>query len=749
MPIFENNNSSENNATVSLCGEVQNVTFFNEETNYLIAKIKSEEDGGIVTVVGNVAKVSPGEILELTGAWTEHPKYGRQFQVDTFKQSLPAGLNGVRRYLASGAVYGIGPVLSERLITAFGKHVLEVLDSEPERLLEISGFSKRKLAKILASWKEKREIRSLMLFLETHEVSTTFAGKIFNIYGAQAIDKLKNDPYDLAYNIRGVGFRTADAMALRLGFSYNSPQRLEAALVYTLLSNAERGDMYMPKENLLVKTSDILAGEVGWEQLENALESLEDKKKAVIEILPEGEVREAVYLRGMWGCEREIAKRLNALANHPHAEAGEKLDIRAIEEASGLKLSEEQRQAALGALKNKLFVITGGPGTGKTTITKIVVRGLQSLGLSIKLAAPTGRAAKRLGEATNFPASTLHRLLQYRADGDFGLNETDKLKADAVIVDEASMLDARLCLHLLRALPMAARLVLVGDVNQLPPVGPGNILQDILASDAISAAELQHIFRQAAESMIIVNSHRINQGLFPLPAKKRPPEADFFWVEQDDPVVVSQRIVDYVCTRIPKTYGLRPDRDIQVLSPMHKGEVGTLRLNTELRERINPPRRGLNEITKGRTTFRVGDRVLMTRNDYEKEVFNGDLGWVLDIDLESGELLAEFDGRGVIFEPKDLDELSLAYAITVHKSQGSEYPAVVIPLVTQHYMLLRRNLIYTALSRAKKLAVLIGSRKAMTIGLSSTGMEKRYTHLRYRLQRIFNAKDSQYISINE
>ncbi len=716
--------------------EVVSVTFYNEENNFLIARVKAKDEPGTFSIVGSLPRVAPGEELDLTGEWDNHPKYGRQFKVATFERTIPATVNGVRRYLASGLIKGVGEVLASRMIEAFGGRVLEILDSEPEKLLTVEGLGKKKLKTIVDSWEEQREVRSLMLFLQTYEIPTTFAGRIFKLYGAEAVSRIKANPYDLTYDIKGVGFKTADNMALKLGLDPKSRARMEAAILYALASLSEQGHLFYPKDDLFDRVA-AMVGEAEPDVLEDALGVLEEKKRVKTVRLKEQDIDAAVYLYRFYADEREITDRLRALASHPSSAAKEKAAaiLPELEHKARINLSEEQRRAVLDACASKVFIITGGPGTGKTTIMRMAVGALDKLGHKVKLAAPTGRAAKRLSEASGFPASTLHRLLQYSPDGTFALGEDNKLKADALVVDEASMLDARLFLHVLRALPLTGRLLLVGDVNQLPSVGPGNVLADLLDSQVLPSAVLTRIYRQARESMIVVNSHRINAGLLPDASPKPPPEADFYWVEQDDPVKVREMIVELACERIPRTYGLDPMRDVQVLSPMHKGEAGTMALNDALRGRLNPKGK---EIVRGRWIFREGDRILQTRNNYDKDVFNGDLGWIVDVDPEMGEILAEFDGRTLTYDRTELDELSPAYAVSVHKSQGSEYPAVIFPVLTQHFVMLRRNLIYTALTRAKRLAILIGGKKAMHIGLKNIGSEKRYTHLRYRLQEAFN-----------
>jgi len=718
--------------------EIHTVVFSNPDNGYTVARGRCKDEPGLTTIVGCLGRPSPGESLILTGEWKFHPRFGRQFEVQTFEQGRPATENGVIRFLASAAIKNVGPKLAERMVSKFGMEVLDILEDEPEKLLEVRGISKKKLVDIVDSWSRQREIKNLIVFLHSHEVPPTFAPRIFQLWGAQAVAKLRENPYELAYEIRGVGFKTADNMALKLGFAPDAPARLEAAVVYALFSLSERaGHLFCPKDKLFEEVSRMLGGGLDPQALDDALAALEEKKRVRVEPLPELEIDDAVYLQHFWKWERETAQRLFGLAAHPTPVSRAKVEatLPKVEKVVGIELTPEQREAVFGACVNKSFIITGGPGTGKTTITRAVVRTLQDLGLKIKLAAPTGRAAKRMTEATGFPAQTVHRMLQYQPDGSFHYCEEQKLKADVLVVDEASMLDAQLFLSVLRALPLTCRLVLVGDVNQLPSVGPGNVLGDLLESGAVPSAVLTHIFRQALESCIIRNAHRINAGQFPVLDPRPAPEADFFWVVQEDPQRVQSIIVETVCQRIPERYGLDPLREVQVLTPMHKGEVGTQALNEVLQDRLNP-RLG-PEIKRGNCRFRVGDRVLQLRNNYDKDVFNGDLGWILDLDPEEGSLVVDFEGDAVPYEPSELDDLALAYAVSVHKSQGSEYPAVVMPVVTQHYLLLQRNLLYTGLTRARRLAVLVGSERALRIGLNNVTAGRRQTYLRHRLREVF------------
>ncbi|XPV77365.1 MAG: ATP-dependent RecD-like DNA helicase [Desulfovibrio sp.] len=724
----------------TLEAEVHTVVFHNEDNGYTIARVR-HNTMGIVTVVGAMGTLTPGESVRLTGTWKEHPKFGRQMDVSSVEHSRPATETGVARFLASSDIMYVGPKIAERMVNDFGVEVLDILDEDPERLLEVKGITKKKLEGIKESWKGIRDIRHLILFLHEHDVPSTYAKRIYDVFGSAAQDRLKTNPYELCYVVWGIGFRTADAMALKLGFAIDSTVRLEASLDYTLNQLSDRtGDMFCPREKLVHEVVKMLDG-VAVDKVEEALDQLEENRRVKIEDLPEQEIEQAVFLTRFYRVEREIAERLHGLVLHPTPVSKAKIEkaLPEVENELGFELSDEQRQAVFDACVSKVHIITGGPGTGKTTITRAVVATLNRLGLKMKLAAPTGRAARRLSEATDNEASTIHRMLQYSPEnGQFVYNEDQQLKTQVLVLDEVSMVDAQLFLSVLRALPLTSRLVLVGDVNQLPSVGAGNVLSDLLDSGVIPHARLTKIFRQAQESYIVRNAHRINEGELPEECPYEPPEADFYWIPQPDPNVVQSLILKSVCERIPARFDLDPMRDIQVLTPMHKGEVGTIALNKLLQEALNPLEHpDAPVVKKGGTTFREGDKVLQMRNNYDKDVFNGDLGFIVAIDTESKEISVDFDGNIVRIEKEELDDLALAYAITVHKSQGSEYEAVVMPVVTQHYVLLQRNLLYTGITRAKKLGIMVGTDRAMQIGLANTTAGKRLTNLRYRLENIF------------
>ena len=721
--------------TVELRGQVERITYTNEETGYTVARVKVRGHGDLVTVVGNLMSPTPGEILWMKGQWSSHPKYGEQFKIVHYKTRVPASVYGIQKYLSSGLIKGIGPVMAKRIVNAFGKETLEVIDNRIEDLARVDGIGKKRINMIRKAWEEQKEIRDVMVFLQGHGVSSGYATKIFKQYGDQSIDVVKENPYRLATDISGIGFVTADRIAQNLGFARDSELRAQAGILYALNQLADEGHVYYPYEPLVKKCQEIL--EVDRGIIVKGFASIVSERRIVIEDLNERieefkENNKAVYLARFHVCETSIARRLKTLVSSP--KSIRKIDsekaVEWVQDQLSLTLADRQREAIKCATANKVMVITGGPGTGKTTIIKAILKIFSRLKAKIMLAAPTGRAAKRMTEATGREAKTIHRLLEYSFQkGGFQRNEEHPLDCDLLIIDEASMIDTVLMHHLLKAVPSQATFILVGDVNQLPSVGPGNVLRDIIASGAVPVVELNEIFRQARESLIIVNAHRINNGLMPS-LKPSNRHKDFYFIEQEDPEQALNLIVKLVTERIPKRFRFDPFDDIQVLAPMHKGTVGVANLNAHLQEALNPGEGGL---LRGNRIFRVNDKVMQIRNNYEKEVFNGDVGRIRAIDMENQVVAVSFDGRDVDYDFADLDELVLAYAVSVHKSQGSEYPAVLIPVLSQHYVLLQRNLIYTAVTRAKRLVIMVGTRKALAIAVKNNRTEKRYTYLRYRL----------------
>ncbi len=713
-------------------GLLEKICYHNEENDFVVAKLREKEKKELTTIVGNLAGINPGESLRLTGKWVQNKKFGEQFQVETFEVTIPATLVGIQKYLASGLIKGIGPIMSERIVEKFGLHTLEVIETKPERLSEVEGIGRKRISMISKAWGEQKEIKEIMIFLQGHGVSASYSAKIYKQYGSQSVEIVKENPYRLARDLYGTGFITADKIAQRLGIDRNSLIRAKAGLVYVMNQLTEEGHAYYPENQLIRKAREILL--VDEEIISQAVRELSKEKEIFLEDLDPGGNLKAVFLAPLYVAEKGVAQRLMHLKESPanirpiHPEKA----IEWVQEKLKIELAGRQKEAVLLAATSKVLIITGGPGTGKTTIITAILRIFQQLKLKIFLAAPTGRAAKRMNEATGWEAKTIHRLLEYSPHkGGFKKDQNDPLEAEVVIIDETSMVDTLLMYHLLKAIPSHTHLILVGDVDQLPSVGPGNILKDIIRSGRFTVVTLTEIFRQAQASLIVVNAHKINQGQFPvLREVDKPEETDFQFIQEDDPEKVLQSILELCGERIPRQFGFHPLREIQVLAPMHKGIIGVANLNIELQKRLNP---GPTSLTRGTWNFRVGDKVMQIVNNYDKDVFNGDIGWISEIDPEQREVAIDFDGREVPYDYSDLDEIILAYAVSVHKSQGSEYPVVILPVVTQHYMLLQRNLIYTGITRAKKRVILIGTKRALAIAIGNKKPQRRYTLLSERL----------------
>ncbi|HEY65752.1 MAG TPA: ATP-dependent RecD-like DNA helicase [Caldilineae bacterium] len=748
---------------IELTGVIERITYHNEESGYTVAQLTPEGKNYTVTVVGNMLGVHVGESVRVTGQWVLHPQYGRQFKAESVRTVLPATVEGIRKYLGSGLIKGIGPITAERIVRHFGLETLDVIEEDPERLLEVPGVGPKRVAMIQRAWEEQRQIKEVMLFLQANGVSTSLAVKIYKTYGDSAIAVVRNDPYRLARDIHGIGFITADKIARNLGIAPDDPGRAAAGVAYVLSQKADEGHVYVPRQELVAEAARLL--EIDEVRVNQAIEALALDEQVHVESLqdlrtpvqadpdarPPQVVREsepiwaseeqAVYLTPFYYGEIGVVGRLKRLIEasvdrlSPFLSFDWTAAFEAIQRQTGLALAPAQRQAVQTALTQRVAVLTGGPGTGKTTTVQTVIRMLEAVGRSYVLASPTGRAAKRLTEATGREAKTVHRLLGFKpGEGmSFQHDEENPLDVDMVIVDEASMLDLLLTNHLLKAIPPGAHLLLVGDVDQLPSVGAGNVLRDIIASDVVAVVRLETIFRQEEGSYIIVNAHRINQGQMPILDNRK--ARDFFLFRTDDPERAAELVVELVQTRIPRRFGLSPS-DIQVLSPMHRGEAGVGNLNLLLQEAINPPSERKPERRVGGRVFRLGDRVMQVRNNYDKEVYNGDLGHIVAMDLEDQTLVVDFDGRRVMYDFLELDELVHAYAISVHKAQGSEFPAVVVPVLTQHYVMLQRNLLYTAVTRARQLVVLVGTPRAIAIAVRNDRVAQRYSALAERLRNL-------------
>ncbi len=713
---------------------MERVSFHSPDSGFCVLRVKVPGRRELVAVVGSAASISVGEYLECTGAWTNDRRHGLQFKARDLRVIPPSTLEGIEKYLGSGMVKGIGRHFARKLVRAFGERVFDVIEREPKRLLELEGIGAKRQERVTRAWAEQKVVHEIMVFLQSHGVGTARAVRIYKTYGERAVALVQENPYRLALDIHGIGFKSADAIAQRLGIPRDALMRAQAGVRQVLQDIAADGHCAAYRDHLVESAAKLL--EIPAPIIERAVDEELARERLTAEPIND---RSALFLTPLYRAELGIAEHLARLNGKPAwgaIDADRALPW--VESQTGLSLSGSQREAVAGAVNGKVTVITGGPGVGKTTVVNSILRIVRSKGVKVLLCAPTGRAAKRLSESTRLQAKTIHRLLEFdpRLTG-FKRNQDEPLDGELVVVDEVSMVDTVLMNQLLRAVPAHCALLLVGDVDQLPSVGPGSVLADMIGSGAVPTVKLTEIFRQAASSRIIVNAHRINQGQMPEATGKT--ESDFYFIPADGPEDIHGKLMQVVTERIPKRFGLDPVHDVQVLTPMNRGGLGARSLNMELQQRLNPnaePR-----LTRFGWTYAPGDKVIQTVNNYDKDVFNGDIGRVARIDQEEGLVFIDYDGERVEYETGELDEVSLAYATTVHKSQGSEYPAVVIPLGMQHYMLLERNLLYTAVTRGKKLVVVIGETKALAMAVKRLGSVKRLTNLRRRLQGLMQDRN--------
>jgi exodeoxyribonuclease V alpha subunit len=729
MTAYRNNASP----LLTLEGHLERITYFNEDTHYTVARFKQTHPTTVLTVVGYMTGVGVGETVKIKGAWAAHPKYGQQFKIQSFEVTLPAAVDGIKKYLASGVIKGIGPSMAARMVKIFGADTLEIIEKKPERLLEVEGIGETKAAMIRNAWQEHHSLRTLMQFLQEMGVQTSYCAKIYKAYGPDAVDFIRQDPYILAEDIPGAGFLIADTVARKLGVEIEDPERVRACIMHIVMQNADDGHTFAEQENLVARCENQFQISPG--TIEKTIAEMAAAKVIVVEPIENDRSTSAIFMRELYLAETGLANRLKAMLSLPVKSAEINPDRIAAEvhHKLAINLSSEQLAALEQIFSHRIAVITGGPGTGKTTLLRSISTIFETTGRRVLLAAPTGRAARRLSEITGRKAGTIHRLLGYNfTDGGFIRDRNNPLDTDAVIVDEGSMVDTVLMYHLMDAIPMSASLVMVGDVSQLPAIGPGNVLSDMIESSRIPVLSLNKIFRQDKESAIILNAHKVRQGDFHIGEQTGviSQDSDFYFIEEHDPDRVAQRIVQLCSRELPHKFDFDPILDIQVLTPMHKGAVGTINLNHMLQKTLN---RQPALVEAMGNAYKAGDKVMHLINNYQKEVYNGDIGAVRSFDQQKSELAVDYYGRTVYYDTSELDQITIAYAISVHKSQGSEYPAVIVPLVTQHYVLLQRNLLYTAMTRGKKMVILIGTPKALHIALKNDKPRLRLTSLAQRL----------------
>ena len=709
---------NEHPATLLRC-VVERITYQNPENGYSVLKVKVKGYNDLVTLVGNLLEVPVGSVLLCRGEWKVDKRYGSQFVAATWEETMPATVYGIEKYLGSGLVKGIGPRFARAIVQRFGTETIDIIETEIERLYEVPNIGRKRVAKIRESWEKQKDIKNVMLFLQGYGVSTAYAAKIYREYGKESIEKVRENPYRLADDIWGIGFKTADGIAAKMGYEKEDPRRCRSGILYTLGQLSDEGHVYAGEEQLVKTAGQLL--EAGETAIRDTLAGMLQAEDLILD-------KDAIYLPPFYHAECGTSRRLRDLAQSTGRSLFDGLfDPSSLTAETGIEYDEVQLAAIRQAVTSKVMVLTGGPGTGKTTTTQGIIAALKKAGLRVLLAAPTGRAAKRMSEATGMEAKTIHRLLEYNPQDGYKRNDENPLEGDALIVDECSMIDILLMNNLLKAVPVGMRLVLVGDIDQLPSVGAGNVLRDVIDSQRIPVVRLVRIFRQAQKSRIVMSAHAINRGKFPDTSNGR--DTDFFFMKEEDPERAAESIVRLVKERLPRAYRESPDR-IQVLTPMQRGVVGAANLNLLLQQALNPSGPSLS---RGGYTYRQGDRVMQLRNNYDKDVFNGDLGYIREVDTEERTLKVDFDGKWVEYDVTELDELTLAYATTIHKAQGSEYPIVVMPVLMTHFVMLQRNLIYTGITRAKKICVLLGAAKALAYAVCNVSVLKRNTRLKERL----------------
>ena len=719
----------------TLSGTIERVTFHNEENGYCVLRVSMSDTRKAQTVVGNCAAPNAGEEIAARGEWIEDDQYGSQFKASEISTSEPDNLKGIERYLGSGLIDGIGPTYAKKLVKKFGPEVFNIIDDRSKRLEEVEGIGPKRRQEIKKSWEKQKSVRRIMVFLHQHGISTARAVRIYKTYGDESIKKLRNNPYRLSHDLHGVGFKTADAIASKLGINFDDLSRIEAGLHFALQTATGNGHCALPEIELIESATELLG--VDQIKIEDCLKKIITKRE-----VSKDEINSVtmIFPPQLIASEKLISERILNLASrkpdYPKFEIEKALSW--CQKKIGYSLAQGQRKAVELALRERVLIITGGPGVGKTTILRSVLMILRAKKVAPILCAPTGRAAKRMSESTGLEASTIHRLLEFKGhSGKFSHDENNPVEGDLFIVDEASMIDTQLMSSFLRALPKNAHLILVGDVDQLPSVGPGSVLSDMINSNELPVARLNEIFRQSSESRIITAAHEINEGILPIEltkSAKNDPKSDFFFISSDEPEKTSETIANIVSRRIPENLGLDPVNDIQVITPMHRGSLGTQALNRKLQDSLNPANESTFEIERFGARYRVGDKVIQTRNNYDKETLNGDIGKVIEISTDPGKIIIQFSGqRTVSYEPGELDEISPAFAITVHKSQGSEFPCVVIPVSTQHFLLLQRNLLYTAITRGSRVVVLVGQKKAAAMAVKNIDTKERYRGLLQRL----------------